>query len=85
MVRFPTDRWFKELVERINGSAEYRQAAATWEGDIAFLIEAEPDKRVPEDVWGFLDLWHGECRSGGVVDPQAGAAATFVIRAPYSR
>jgi putative sterol carrier protein len=85
MARFPTDPWFKEFARAINASDEYREAAATWEGEIAFVIEAEPDKRMPEDVWGFLDLWHGECRSGGVVGPEDGAAARYVIRAPYSR
>jgi putative sterol carrier protein len=85
VVRFPTDPWFQELVERINGSPEYRDAASTWEGDIAFVIEAEPDRGVAEDVWGHLDLWHGECRGGGVVDPDRGAGSRYVIRAPYSR
>jgi putative sterol carrier protein len=84
-VRFPTDPWFRELARRINASTEYREAAATWEGDIAFVIEAEPDRGVAEDVWGHLDLWHGECRSGGVVDVERGAASRYVIRAPYSR
>jgi putative sterol carrier protein len=82
---FPTDPWFQELIEKINGSPEYEEAAAEWEGDVAFLIEAEPDKGVPEDVWGYLDLWHGVCRGGGVVDAEAGARARYVIRAPYSR
>jgi putative sterol carrier protein len=85
MARFPTDPWFKELVLRINESAEYREAAATWEGDIAFVVEAEPDKELPQDVWGYLDLWHGECRGGGVIGAEEGAAARYVIRAPYSR
>ena len=85
MVRFPTDGWFKALVDRINASVEYREAAATWEGDIAFVIEAEPDRNVPRDVWGFLDLWHGECRGGGVVTADEGSTAKYVIRAPYSR
>jgi putative sterol carrier protein len=85
MLRFPTDPWFRELVQRINDSPEYREAAATWEGDIAFVIEAEPDRGVIEDVWGHLDLWHGECRGGGVVDAGRGAASRYVIRAPYSR
>jgi putative sterol carrier protein len=85
MARFPTDPWFKEFARAINASDEYREAAATWEGEIAFVIEAEPDKRMPEDVWGFLDLWHGECRSSGVVGAEEGAAARYVIRAPYSR
>ena len=85
MPSFPTDPWFQELIERINDSAEYLEAAATWEGDIAFVVEPEPDKRVPDEVWGLLDLWHGTCRGGGVVDAARGARARYVIRAPYSR
>jgi putative sterol carrier protein len=85
MPEFPTDPWFQEFVVRINASEAYRQAAADWEGDIAFLVEAEPDKRVPQDVWGYLDLWHGACRSGGVVTQEEGERAAYVIRAPYSR
>jgi putative sterol carrier protein len=85
MLEFPTDPWFQEFIERINGSAEYKEAAADWEGDIVFLVEAEPDKGVPADVWGYLDLWHGECRGGGIVSADKGGAAAYVIRAPYSR
>ena len=72
MARFPTDPWFQEFILAINGSERYREVAADWEGDVAFRIEAEPDKGVPETVWGFLDLWHGECRGGGVVDEADG-------------
>jgi putative sterol carrier protein len=85
VVAFPTDAWFQALVDLIGGSAEYRDAAAAWEGDIAFLIEAEPDRGLSQEVWGVLDLWHGECRGGGVVTPERGRAAAYVIRAPYSR
>jgi putative sterol carrier protein len=82
---FPTDPWFQDLIEQINASADYLEAAATWEGDIAFLVEAEPDRGIPRDVWGLLDLWHGTCRGGGVVDGSRGSASAYVIRAPYSR
>jgi putative sterol carrier protein len=85
MLDFPSEPWFQALIDRINGSATYREAAAGWEGAISFLIEAEPDKGVPADVWGILDLWHGACRGGGVVDADEGGDAPFVIRAPYSR
>ena len=85
MVAFPTQAWFEALVRSINGSPEYREAAADWEGDIAFLIEAEPDRGLPEDVWGILDLWHGECRGGGLIDRERGDAAAYQLRAPYSR
>ena len=82
---FPTDEWFKAFVELINASREYRAAAADWEGDIAFLVEAEPDRGLPQDVWGLLDLWHGGCRSGGVIDAERGRAAAYILRASYSR
>jgi putative sterol carrier protein len=82
---FPSEPWFQALIERINASDAYREAAAGWEGDIAFLVEAEPDRSVPEDVWGLLDLWHGSCRGGGVIDTERGRSAAFVISAPYAR
>jgi putative sterol carrier protein len=82
---FATDPWFREFADLINTSAEYREAAEGWEGDVAFVVEAEPDKGMAEDVWGYLDLWHGECRGGSIVTPEKGATARFVIRAPYTR
>jgi putative sterol carrier protein len=85
MAQFPSDEWLAEYVQRINASESYRDAAETWEGDVAYVIEAEPDRGVPEDVWAWLDLWHGRCRDGRLVAPEEGERARFVIRAPYSR
>jgi putative sterol carrier protein len=85
MPQFPSPEWMAEYVERINGSNEYREAAATWEGDVAYVIEAEPDKGVGQDVWAWLDLWHGSCREAKIVTSEEGEKARFVIRAPYSR
>ncbi len=83
--QFPSDPWFQALIERINASEPYREAAATWEGDVAFQIEAEPGRGLAETAWGYLDLWHGACRGGGAVTAEEGARAAFVIRASYSR
>jgi putative sterol carrier protein len=82
---FPTDEWFQALVVLINGSEEYRDAAAGWEGDIAFQVLAEPDRGFPETVWGYLDLWHGTCRGGGVVSETEAAGAAYTLTAPYTR
>jgi putative sterol carrier protein len=82
---FPSEEWLTEYVERINSSPAYKEAAATWEGDVAYVIEAEPDKGVGQEVWAWLDLWHGECREGKIVTAEEGDKARFVIRAPYSR
>jgi putative sterol carrier protein len=82
---FPSDDWLSIYRDLINASVEYRDAAATWEGDVAFVFEAEPDRGVPEDLWAVLDLWHGACRTGGIVDADEAAHSAYVIRAPYSR
>jgi putative sterol carrier protein len=85
MARFPSEEWLGEYVRRINQSASYRDAAESWEGDVAYVIEAEPDRGVPAVVWAWLDLWHGQCRDGRIVSQEEGEKARFVIRAPYSR
>ena len=82
---FPSDEWLGAFADLVNGSEEYRQAAEDWEGAIAFVFEAEPDRGVPEDVWAVLDLWHGSCRSARIVPSAEGERAPYVIRAPYSR
>lgn len=82
---FPTQAWFDAFRARIEASDEYREAAAEWEGDIAFLIKAEPDRGVPADVWGWLDLWHGDCRDAGIIDEERAATAAYGITAPYTR
>jgi putative sterol carrier protein len=82
---FPTDEWFQAFIVRINASDEYKVAAGDWEGDVAFLVEAEPDLGVARDVWGYLDLWHGVCRGGGVVTAERGSSAAYLLSAPYTR
>ena len=85
MAMFPSEEWMSAYEDLINESAEYREAAATWEGAIAFVLEAEPDRGVPSDLWAILDLWHGECRGARLIGAEEGSAAPYVIRAPYSR
>jgi putative sterol carrier protein len=85
MAIFPSDEWLAAFDGLINGSEAYREAAATWEGDIAFVLEAEPDHGVPNDSWIILDLWHGACRSARMVTQADCERARYLIRAPYSR
>ena len=85
MARFPSDAWWDGFVDSINGSPSYAEVAADWEGAVCLVIEAEPDKGIPETLYGWLDLWHGACRSGAFVAQADGEAAPYVVRAPYSR
>ena len=57
---FPSQDWLSEYVDLINASKEYEEAASSWEGDLSYVFEREPDKKVPDDVWVWIDLWHGK-------------------------
>jgi len=85
MPTFPSEEWFSAFLDEINASKDYGDAASTWEGDVVLVVGAEPDKGVPEDVHVLLDLWHGACRGGGIVDADRGEEAEFLVTAPFSR
>jgi putative sterol carrier protein len=81
---WPSEEWNDEYVKLINSSNEYREAAHDWEGVVVYKFEAEPDKHLAEDVHGWYDLWHGECREGKQATAEEAATADYVISAPYS-
>jgi putative sterol carrier protein len=82
---FPSDEWLAEFRTLINGSEVYRDASSDWEGDISFVMEAEPDRGVPDDLVARLDLWHGECRGARMISEAEAEGTPYAIRAPYSR
>lgn len=79
-VPFPTDEWIKAAMIEVNNSADYKQAAKSWEGDIVFVVTAIPDER--KVVHLYMDLWHGECRDAYEVTDPAGSDPEFTITAP---
>jgi len=85
MARFPSEEWLTLYRDLINGSQEHRDSSQDWEGDIAFVMEAEPDRGVPNDLVAWLDLWHGECRGARMITADESERAAYGIRAPYSR
>lgn len=85
MALFPSEEWLGRYRELINGSEEYREAGRTWEGDIAFVMEAEPDHGVPHDLVAWLDLRGGVCHGARMIDAADVGRAAYQIRAPYSR
>ena len=57
---FPSDVWVKALMEDLNQSQAYADAAKNWEGDFFFVIE--PAGSMTAQVILYMDLWHGKCR-----------------------
>jgi len=80
--RFPSDEWIKAMAEVVNGSEAYRKSATRWEGDFYWICEPGPG--LEERVVLYIDLWHGEARSAGVVADESEKQPEFVIRAPVN-
>jgi putative sterol carrier protein len=80
--KFPTDEWIKAAMVEVNNSEAYKKAAATWEGDIIFLVTALPGQR--KEVALYMDLWHGECREAFEVTDISIQQAEFKIIAPLA-
>jgi len=74
-----TPEWTQILGEIIDGDAEYKAAAKTWEGAITLVVQAKPEVGLDEDISVVLDLWHGDCRSGKVLPKEEAAKAPYVM------
>ena len=78
---FPDQDWVDGLVEYLNSNEKYAGIAKNWEGDMIFSLKA--DGPLKEDVAVYLDLWHGTCRSGRVLEKDEPLDAAFIMAAPY--
>jgi putative sterol carrier protein len=74
--KFPSDEWVKALMEELNKSAAYAEAAATWEGDFYFVAQI-PGAEKPALL--YMDLWHGKCRDAFLVTDEAAKTPAFRI------
>jgi putative sterol carrier protein len=71
--------------EAIDASPELAAAAKDWDRDITIVVEAEPDKGVPNETWAWFHIQHGKVADAKLVEPEEGERAQYVIFAPYSR
>jgi hypothetical protein len=82
---FPSSEWLDAYVAGINSSAEFAEAARTFTAELSYVFEAEPERGHPRDVWASAGVSGGVCHWWRYdVDPDEGAKAEFVLRAPYS-
>lgn len=80
---FPSQEWVDGLISHLNNDEKYARTAKKWEGSLLFDIQ--PSGMLQEPVFVFLDLWHGKCRGGQIIDSKEGANADFVLTATYDR
>lgn len=76
--KFPSDEWVKALMDELNKSTAYAEAAATWEGDFYFIADM-PGADKPAML--YMDLWHGKCREAFLVTDEAAKTPAFRMTA----
>jgi putative sterol carrier protein len=81
-VEFGTDEWVKCLMDEVNKSKAYHDAAKNWEGDFCFLIQGGDGNS--GDARLYLDLWHGQCREAYRVAGPQSKPPEFTIEAPLA-
>jgi len=81
-IKFPSDKWIKELSERLNASEVYAQAAATWEGDNVFVIL--PDADYPDTTYLYINLQHGKASNARQLSSLDEQKALFTTSAPFN-
>lgn len=80
-----TPEWTAMYEKTIQEDAQYKEAAKTWEGSVVLHVEPAPEYGLDVDLYVFMDLWHGDCRSIRLVPPEAGEAGDFVITGSLER
>lgn len=80
-----SSEWSDQLKDELNKSSSYKASARGWKWTVGMVIEAEPDKNVPESVGVVMDLFDGEARDVKVGTVAEAQACNFVLTAPYSR
>jgi putative sterol carrier protein len=80
--QFPSDAWVKALMQDLNRSEAYAEAAKTWEGDFYFIVD--PGGALDKTVILYMDLWHGKCRDAYQVADESAKTPVFRMSAPVA-
>ena len=85
-IPFGTPEWCAALVAEINGSSEFRNAAAKWgvgfNGNLLFAFDADPVLAKP--LFLLLKLGAGKCDGAEFVSAPIHLDAGFTLRAPFT-
>lgn len=81
-IPFPSDAWIKAMMEDLNNSSTYLDAAKNWEGDFFFVIE--PGGSLEQAVTLYMDLYRGKCREAYAVSPDMEVAPAFRLVGPVA-
>jgi putative sterol carrier protein len=76
-----TADWANDWSDAINANADYKRAAAKWEGAIGLVMTADPGMGIPATRVVVADLWHGDSRGAIAGDESILDDVPYVITA----
>ncbi len=79
-IPFPSDAWIKAMMQDLNSSSAYEDAAKNWEGDFVFVIE--PGGTLDGTVSLYMDLHHGKCRDAYQIEDHKSTPAAYRLSGP---
>lgn len=79
--KFPSAEWLQSLSEKLNSDARYAEIAKKWEGDLGILVQ--PAGALKEQLYFYLDLWHGTCRKVELSSGPDDHKPAFLLTATY--
>ncbi len=82
MPLFGTEEWIKAYVEKLNSNQAYAEAASSWEGDFVFIVRK--DGPLDQDMYFWIDLWHGKARDWKVLKSPDDVDSAFTFEGPYT-
>lgn len=82
---FLSPEWCDAFEKAVQGDTRYKQVARNWEGSVVLVMLTDPEIGHQNDMFIFMDLWHGECNYLSIVPETKGRSGEFVLEADYSR
>ncbi len=80
-----TPEWVATFEKKIKADDKYKKLAKKWEGSVVIHILAKPDLGLEEDLYLYLDLWHGDCRFVRLVPREVGVKGNYVLTGEFER
>lgn len=77
--------WVASFGILIQADETYKQVAKNWEGSVVIHMLANPPVGLNNDLYVYLDLWHGDCRFAKLVPKDIGENADFVLTGELER
>jgi len=77
--------WVANFEKLVQADQTYKEVAKKWEGSVVIHMLPSPPVGLNNDIYVFLDLWHGDCRFAKLVPKEIGANGNYVLTGELER